>query len=158
MTRLWSHKNQWGIGTPITVLTEGPGDTSSDDTTSASSSLIRTSLAVPIQLTWGGLDHQVVEITGSEGAIRSVWAGAMDRTDKPIFSITAQGRGEDAPVQIGLEHPSGEIFEIQEYIRLALDELAQGRSIYTVEKARNLVKLCLAAEQSAREGRRIELK
>ena len=102
--------------------------------------------------------HQVVEITGSEGAIRSIWSGAMDRTDKPIFSITAQGRGEDAPVQIELEHPSGEIFEIQENIRLALDGLAEGRSLYTVEEAQNLVKLCLAAEQSAREGRRIELR
>jgi predicted dehydrogenase len=82
----------------------------------------------------------------------------MDRTDKPIFSITAQGRGEDTPVQIELEHPSGEIFEIQEYLKLALDELTEGRSVYTVEKARDLVKLCLAAEQSAREGRRIELR
>ena len=81
----------------------------------------------------------------------------MDRTDKPIFSITAQGRGEDTPVQINLENPSGEIFEIQENIRLALDGLAEGRSLYPVDKARNLVKLCLAAEQSARERRRIEL-
>ena len=101
--------------------------------------------------------HQVVEITGTEGAIRSIWSGAMDRTDKPIFSITAQGRGQDVPVQVQLEHPSGEIFEIQENIRLALDGLAEGRSIYTVERARNLVELCLGAERSARESRRIEL-
>jgi myo-inositol 2-dehydrogenase/D-chiro-inositol 1-dehydrogenase len=101
--------------------------------------------------------HQVVEVSGSEGAIRSIWSGAMDRTDKPIFSITAQGRGEDAPVPIKLEHPSGEIFEIQENIRLALDGLAEGRSLYPVDKARNLVRLCLAAEQSARECRRIGL-
>jgi myo-inositol 2-dehydrogenase/D-chiro-inositol 1-dehydrogenase len=101
--------------------------------------------------------HQVIEIAGTEGALRSIWSGAMDRTDKPIFSVTAQGRGEDAPVQIKLEHPSGEIFEIQENIRLALDGLAEGRSLYPVEKARNLVNLCLVAEQSARERRRIEL-
>jgi len=101
--------------------------------------------------------HQVIEISGSAGAIRSIWSGAMDRTDKPIFSVTAQRHGEDTPVQIKLEHPSGEIFEIQEYIGLALDGLAQGRSFYPVEKARNLVKYCLAAEQSAREHRRIEL-
>jgi myo-inositol 2-dehydrogenase / D-chiro-inositol 1-dehydrogenase len=101
--------------------------------------------------------HQVIEISGSEGAIRSIWSGAMDRTDKPIFSVTAQSRGDDAPVQIRLEHPSGEIFEIQEYIRVAMDGLAQGRSLYTVEKARKLVEFCLAAEQSAREHRRIEL-
>jgi myo-inositol 2-dehydrogenase/D-chiro-inositol 1-dehydrogenase len=101
--------------------------------------------------------HQVVEITGSEGAMRSIWSGAMDRTDKPIFSITAQVRGQDTPVQIKLEHPSGEVFEIQENIRLTLDGLAEDRSVYTVEKARNLVKLCLAAEQSARERRRIDL-
>jgi len=102
--------------------------------------------------------HQVVEISGSKGAIRSIWSGAMDRTEKPIFSITVQGRGKDVPVQINLEHPSGEIFEIQENIRLALDGLAEGRSLYPVDKARNLVKFCLAAEQSARERRRIELK
>ena len=102
--------------------------------------------------------HQIVEISGSDGAIRSIWSGAMDRTDKPMFSITTQGRGEDAPVQIKLEHPSGEIFEIKECIRQALDGLAAGRSIYPVEKARNLVKLCLAAEQSARDGHRIELR
>jgi myo-inositol 2-dehydrogenase/D-chiro-inositol 1-dehydrogenase len=102
--------------------------------------------------------HQVIEISGNEGAIRSIWSGAMDRTDKPIFSVTAQSHGKDTPVPIKLEHPSGEIFEIQEYIKLALDGLAQGRSFYPVEKARNLVKFCLAAEQSAREHRRIELR
>jgi myo-inositol 2-dehydrogenase/D-chiro-inositol 1-dehydrogenase len=42
--------------------------------------------------------HQVVEISGSEGAMRSIWSGAMDHTDKPVFSITVQGRGEDMPV------------------------------------------------------------
>jgi myo-inositol 2-dehydrogenase/D-chiro-inositol 1-dehydrogenase len=101
--------------------------------------------------------HQVIEIAGSQGAIRSIWSGAMDRTDKPVFSISAQRRGEDAPSQIKLEQPSGEIFEIQEYLKLALDGLVEGRSIYSVEKGRDLINLCLTAERSAREHRRIEL-
>ena len=101
--------------------------------------------------------HQVIEIAGSDGAIRSIWSGAMDRTNKPVFSVTAQCRGEDTPNKIKLEQPSGEIFEIKEYIGLALDGLAEGRSIYPAEKARDLVNLCLAAEQSALESRRVEL-
>ena len=152
---LWYFETS-GAPTAVTAFTN-PGEKSLSQDFTAVFEFANGAYGVVSQTLSAFEHHQVIEIAGSEGAIRSIWSGAMDRTDKPVFSVTAQCRGDDAPVQINLEQPSGEIFEIQEYIGLALDGLAEGRSIYTVEKARNLVSLCLAAEQSARERRRIEL-
>jgi myo-inositol 2-dehydrogenase/D-chiro-inositol 1-dehydrogenase len=101
--------------------------------------------------------HQVVEVTGAGGAVRALWSGAMDRTDKPVFSITAQLRGETSARPVALEGKSGELFEIRDYIEKAFTGMEEGRALYPAEKERDLVRLCLEAERSAREGRRIEL-
>jgi myo-inositol 2-dehydrogenase/D-chiro-inositol 1-dehydrogenase len=93
--------------------------------------------------------HQVIEIGGTEGAIRSLWSGAMDRTDKPVFSLHVAGRADDAPRAVPLE-VSGELFEIKVYLDAALNAFSEGRSLYTVRQERTLIRLCLAAEESAR--------
>ena len=103
-----------------------------------------------ISQTLSGFEHhQVVEITGSEGAIRSLWSGAMDRTDKPEYSITAQMAGESRPRSVELEGPSGELFEIKTYLEEALSAMESGVSLYPPEKERELVRICLEAERSA---------
>lgn len=101
--------------------------------------------------------HQVVEVTGSDGAVRSIWSGAMDRTDRPEFSVTVTSRGRSEPERLALEAPSGELFEIRQYIDLAHRGFAEGRSIYPARQELELIRLCLAAERSARTGRRVEL-
>ena len=101
--------------------------------------------------------HQVVEITGTEGAIRSLWSGAMDRTDKPEYSITAQLRGESGATRVPLEEKSGELFEIQKYLDSALDGIEEGVSLYPPEAERELVRLCLEAEKAIMTKKRIPL-
>jgi myo-inositol 2-dehydrogenase/D-chiro-inositol 1-dehydrogenase len=111
-----------------------------------------------ISQTLSGFEHhQVVEVTGTEGSVRSLWSGAMDRTDKPVFSIAAQLKGETSARQIPLEGKSGELFEIRDYIEKAFRGMEEGKALYPAEKEGELVRLCLEAERSAREGRRIGL-
>ncbi len=111
-----------------------------------------------ISQTLSGFEHhQVVEITGSEGAVRSLWSGAMDRTDRPEFSVTYKRQGEENLSRMQFEHPSGELFEIRRYISDALDGLEKGESLYPPKKELELIRVCLAAEESLRSGRRVDL-
>jgi len=113
--------------------------------------------AVVSQTLSGFEHHQVVEVCGSEGAARSIWSGAMDRTDKPEFKVTIQRRGRSSPEDATPDAPSGELFEIRDYIRQALAGCAEGRSLYPARKELELIRLCVAAEESARDGKRVEL-
>jgi len=101
--------------------------------------------------------HQVVEIVGELGAIRALWSGAMDRTDKPEYSVYAKLKGDEEAHLVPLEEPSGELFEIQKYLQESLDAMEQGTALYPVEQDRELVRFCLEAERSAREQKRISL-
>jgi myo-inositol 2-dehydrogenase / D-chiro-inositol 1-dehydrogenase len=101
--------------------------------------------------------HQVVEITGEKGAIRSLWSGAMDRTDHPEFSVAYKSHESEDPDYEDLTGPSGELFEIRRYISSALDKLEENVSLYPMEQEFELMKLCLFAEESLRMGKRIVL-
>lgn len=101
--------------------------------------------------------HQVVEVSGTEGALRSLWSGAMDRTDRPEFSVRLLRRGAAGPEQLPIDGPSGELFEIQAWLQLALDGFARGKALYSSRRERELVSICLAAERSLREGRTVDL-
>jgi len=101
--------------------------------------------------------HQVAEITGSGGAVRSLWSGAMDRTERPDFSVTYKRSGDETSSRMQFEQPSGELFEIRRYISDALDGLERGESLYPPEKEQQLIRICLAAEESLRSGKRIVL-
>lgn len=112
--------------------------------------------AVVSQTLSGFEHHQVVEVTGSEGSVRSIWSGAMDRTDKPEFKVTIQRRGKEAPSEAELNAPSGELFEIREYIDMAHRGFREKEPVYSARQELELIRLCLAAEESARTGRRTE--
>ena len=100
--------------------------------------------------------HQVVEIIGSEGSIRTLWSGAMDRTLEPEFSVKLQERGSDRCVDVPIEL-SGEVFELREEIRRTARLFAQGRVLYPPEDGRRVVIVCNEAERSMREGREVPL-
>ena len=101
--------------------------------------------------------HQVVEVTGSDGAMRSIWSGAMDRTDRPEFSLTIKTKNNEEPKRKKMSAPSGELFEIREYIDRALCAFDRGESVYSAGEEFKLIQLCLAAEESARTGQRVPL-
>ena len=105
----------------------------------------------------GGFEHHLfVEIVGSKGALRSVWSGAMDRTTEPQFSLKIQRSGKQTPEEVPIEI-SGELFELQEEIKIAAELFAQGKAFYPPEDGRKVVIICLEAERSLREGREIPL-
>ena len=106
--------------------------------------------------------HLVVEIAGTEGAIRTAWSGAMDRDHHPVYDFRVQRKGfafergvrESDHEQIAA---SGEVYELKEQIRLTAEALAERRPLVSGEESRKRVLLCVEAERSIREGREIAL-
>ena len=111
-----------------------------------------------ITQTLSGFEHHlVVEIVGSEGAIRSAWSGAMDRTLEPQFSLKLQRKGRESAEEVPVEI-SGELFELQEEIKKAAALFVRGKAFYPPEDGRKVVIICLEAERSLRENREISLR
>lgn len=111
----------------------------------------------------GGFEHHlIVEIVGSEGAIRTAWDGTMDRDHDPVYDFRVQRRGfnfergvreaEREPIA-----PSGEVYELEEELRLTARALRERRALISAEDARKRVICCLESERSIREDREIPL-
>ncbi len=108
--------------------------------------------------TLGGFEHhQVVEIVGTDGSIRSLWSGAMDRTDKPAFSLFHQTGEDRAPKPVEIASTSGEIFELRDFLEKSISSIDSGYPFYPAESERRLIQLCLAADDAAATGREIDL-
>ena len=101
--------------------------------------------------------HHVMEITGTEGSIRTWWSGAMDRTRDPKFELKVQRRGEKQCEIIGDLGSSGEVFELQEELRLVVEAFRARRPLVSPEEARKRIVVCLEAERSVRENRVVTL-
>lgn len=113
--------------------------------------------AVVTQSLAGFQHHQLVEVTGTAGSVRTTWSGVMDRTASPETRITIRRAGTTDPAEVELSAPSGELFELNEELRRTVDSFRSGHPLYSPTEARKLVKICLEAERSLREGREIEL-
>jgi len=110
-----------------------------------------------------GFEHYVVlEIAGAEGAVRTHWSGTMDRDPTAKFDLRVQTRG--FPFERGVREcerlaiaKSGEVYELNEQIRLTAEAFAARRALVPAAEARKRVLLCLEAERSLREDREIKL-
>ena len=107
--------------------------------------------------------HLVVEITGTQGAIRTAWSGTMDRDHHPVYEFSIQPRG--FPFERGVREAlhesieiSGEVYELEAQIRLTAEALRERRALVSTEEARKRVICCVEAERSARENREIALR
>jgi len=111
----------------------------------------------------GGFEHHlVVEIVGSEGAIRTAWSGTMDRDHDPVYDFRVQRRGfnfERGVREAERESiaPSGEVYELNEELRLTVEALRERRPLISGDEARKRVICCLEAERSIREDREVLL-
>ena len=106
--------------------------------------------------------HLVLEITGADGAIRTHWSGTMDRDHSAAYELRVQSRG--FPFERGVREcekitiaKSGEVYELAEQIRLAAAAFGERRALVPAVEARKRVLMCLATEQSLREGREVAL-
>jgi myo-inositol 2-dehydrogenase/D-chiro-inositol 1-dehydrogenase len=100
--------------------------------------------------------HLTAEVVGAEGAVRGWWSGGLDRTREAAFELKVRRRGAAAPETIPLA-ASGELFELEEQLRRVVPAFRERRALVSAEEARRAVAVCLAAEQSVREGREIPL-
>ena len=114
-------------------------------------------LAVISQTLAGFGHHLVMGIAGTEGAIRATWSGADAASEAPVFDLLVGPTGMGAPERIELERTSGEIFELEEQIRLVAEAFAQGRTLVGAREGARPVVACLEAERSVREGREVPL-
>jgi myo-inositol 2-dehydrogenase/D-chiro-inositol 1-dehydrogenase len=110
-----------------------------------------------------GFEHHVVlEIAGTDGAIRTLWSGAMDRDGRAEFELRVQPRGfafergVRESERVAIER-SGEVYELTEQIRLTAQAFAARRALVPASEARKRVMLCIEAERALAEDREIEL-
>lgn len=114
-------------------------------------------LAVISQTLAGFGHHLVMGITGTEGAIRATWSGADAASDAPVFDLLVGPTGMGTPERVDLDRTSGEIFELEEQIRLVADAFAEGRTLVGAREGARSIVACLEAERSVREGREVPL-
>jgi len=108
--------------------------------------------AVISQSLGGWEHHQVVKMSGTEGALWASWSGPMDRTFAPSFSLRVQ-RGstlEDVPIP----RPAGEVFELgDQFARFLLAVRTGAAPAATGEDGCWSVRMCLKAQASVMLGK-----
>jgi myo-inositol 2-dehydrogenase/D-chiro-inositol 1-dehydrogenase len=113
--------------------------------------------AVITQTLAGFEHHHVVELVGSEGAIRTWWSATDARTLEPAHELKVQRRGATACETVKIA-PSGELFELAEEIRQTAAAFRARRPIVSGVEGRKRIVVCLEAERSLREGRELTLR
>ena len=112
--------------------------------------------AIVTQTLAGFEHHQVMEIVGTEGSVRTWWSGAMDRTLHPSFELKVQKKGQSECKILDLP-PSGELFELEEELKRVVPAFRERRPIISGDEARKRIIICLEAERSLQEKREIQL-
>ena len=97
-------------------------------------------------------NHQLVEVTGSEGSVRAWWSGASDRTRNPTFELKRKQRSSDVAEILDIG-PSGEVFELAEAFSRTGGAFKRRRPLVSAAEARKRIIVCLAAEQALGSGK-----
>lgn len=110
-----------------------------------------------VALTLTGFEYHLrCEVVGADGALRAWWSADMDRTRQADFGVSVRRRGASAPERLRLT-ASGELFELEEQLRLCVAAFRERRALVTAEEARKAVAVCLAVEEALRSGRDVVL-
>ena len=110
-----------------------------------------------VTLTLTGFEYHLgCEVIGADGALRAWWSAGMDRTREASFGLAVKRRGASAPVPVPLAR-SGELFELEEQLRLAVGAFRERRALVSPEEARKAVAVCLAVEEALRNGREVPI-
>ena len=104
-----------------------------------------------------GFEHSLVlELAGADGAVRTWWAGALDRTTTPDFELKLRRAGTEAVEVVTIEK-SGEVFELEEELRRLAVDVPARTPMVSARDALPSLRVCLAIEQSLVERREIRL-
>jgi myo-inositol 2-dehydrogenase/D-chiro-inositol 1-dehydrogenase len=105
----------------------------------------------------GGFEHSLVtEIAGTEGAIRTTWTGASDRTPTASFELKLRRAGS-TDAEIVLIEKSGEVYELEEQMRRLITDVPQRTPLVSARAALPAQVICLEIERAVAERRRIKL-
>jgi len=105
----------------------------------------------------GGFEHSLVlEMAGDGGALRTWWAGALDRTETPDFELKLQRAGAPEAEVVAIEK-SGEVFELEEQLRRLIADVPRRTPLVSAREALPSLKICLEIERALDERRPIRL-
>jgi myo-inositol 2-dehydrogenase/D-chiro-inositol 1-dehydrogenase len=105
-----------------------------------------------------GFEHSLVlELAGDEGAIRTWWSGAIDRTETPDFELKLKRAGAESAEIVAVEK-SGEVFELEEQLRRLLVDVPAGTPLVSMSEALPSQVVCLEIERALAERRAIPLR
>ena len=101
--------------------------------------------------------HQTVKISGTNGTIWAQWSAADARAPRPVFSLRY---GLAEPVhEVTFDKPTGELLELADEIAAFVRSIQTGQPPpCTGADGRWSTLLCLAAEDSVRQGKGINLR
>ncbi len=100
--------------------------------------------------------HQTAKFAGTEGSVWAQWSGVMDRTEQPSFSLHWSDGQEKHEVKI--QETPGEVFELMTEIETFSNTvLSDAKPIADGLDGLWAVHICLAAEESARQGKPVSL-
>ena len=126
--------------------TSGEAKSAKSDTITAVLEWPDGATAVVSQCLAGFEHHTLLEIAGSDGAIRTWWTGAEDRAAQAAFELAV--RGGDAPERLAIPR-SGEVYELREHLSRAIAAFRGGPPTITLADARRAVALCLDIDRLA---------
>ncbi len=155
---LWFYKE---TGDPVSVFAYGNSINRNEGLYDNFSSILKFpggSYAVLTQTLSGFEHHQVIEITGEKGSIRSLWSGVTDRTLNPEFILKLHRKGDEQSKNIPIALPSGELFELEEELKQTVELFKINKALFPAEDARKVVAICIEAEHSLQEKREIPFK
>ncbi|MGD9882646.1 MAG: hypothetical protein AB7U95_21250, partial [Reyranella sp.] len=105
----------------------------------------------------GGFEHSLVlEIAGDQGALRTWWSGAMDRTHTPDFELKLRRAGTETAETVPIEK-SGEVFELEEQLRRLVDDVPRRTPLVSACDALPSLRICLEIERALAECRAVRL-
>jgi myo-inositol 2-dehydrogenase / D-chiro-inositol 1-dehydrogenase len=144
------------VGEPVSVYARAnsrqPGRPELQDNFTAIVQFPRGAYAVIAQTLAAFEHHQTVKITGTRGALWAQWHGALDRDERPSFSLKYFDGQQAADVPIS--QPAGELFELEREIAMIVRCVRDGTApAATAEDGAWAVALCEAAQESIRSER-----
>ncbi len=147
------------FGDPVSVSAAGNSRTAMNGLNENFSSILRWpngAYATITQTLSGFENHQVFEVVGTEGSIRTWWSGVTDRTMHPTFEIKLKRKGSDTceTVTVG---PSGEVYELAETYRRIGAAFHNKKPLVSAEEARKRIIVCIEAERSLADGKEVPL-
>lgn len=100
--------------------------------------------------------HCALDIAGTSGALRSWWSAGDARVTESEAGLTIHRAGTATPETTRFAQ-SGEVFELMEHLRRSHAGFLAGTTPLSATEAALSVRVCLAAEESVRQGRDIRL-